>query len=751
MNTSAAYPDAPVKYDSLGFYRSSLVILMVITGLWYLQWRTNTLSSQHLFFSALLYGAEIYGFMSALLHLLSTWRLTIRESPPVLEGAMIDVFVPTYNEPVDIVRKTLLAARGMDYPHVTWLLDDGNRAEMKALAERLGVRYLARTENVNAKAGNLNNALKYARGEYVAVFDCDHAPQKNFLVRVLGYFRDPLVACVQTQQDYFNLDSYQHRWRGSKKKVWTEQALFFKVLLRGKDYWNAAFFCGSCAVLRRSALDKIGGFATETVTEDLHTTIRLHKAGYRTIYHNETLAYGIAPASVAPFLRQRVRWGQGAMQVLKKENILFSTQLTLVQKLNYLASMLTYFDGWQKGIFYLSPVIVLLTGIVPIQANGVSFLFHFLPYYILSFICFEETARGYGGSIYIEQYNFARFAAFAWATLALFFGKLRFDVTKKTRTSGHESTIMFLPQILVLLLNVVVIPFGIVTTLLTHSMTNDALAFNIFWALFNCVVAFTAIRFMLKTQTFVRDEYRFPVPLPVTIDHGDERIYGIIDNICTNGCRIYARLPDDARKGATIAGTMQLPSGPLPFVAEVASEIMGKAGDEEFIKAIGCRFLWDEEHDAEQRDKLELFLYGTDMQWKLLNIVEHQATPLQWVKQRLSGQRALQVQDGEFWATCRFIGDRPGYGLLLLPSDGSAPRQLISFLPLPAEHELEAWVFTRTSQVIAKMRPDHGEIVQNSAAPIYLYTLAECASISALPEAITDENETCEPSSLQPV
>ena len=564
-------------------------------------------------FSAIIYGAEIYGFLTALLHLMMTWRLTIRESPPCPQGMSVDVFIPTYNEPVDLVRKTLLAAKHMDYPHETWLLDDGNRQEMKALADRLGVRYLARTNNVHAKAGNLNNAMTHSKGDFIAIFDADHAPQKHFLTKTLGYFEDEAVAFVQTPQEFFNLDSYQHRWQKEKKVIWTEQSLFFKVIQRGKDYWNAAFFCGSCAVVRRYALDIVDGFATETVTEDLHTSIKLHKSGFHSVYHAESLAFGIAPANVAPFLKQRIRWGQGAMQVLKIENLLFDSRLTIAQRLNYLASIMTYFDGWQKGIFYISPAIVLLAGIMPINAGSVDFLTHFLPYYILSFIVFEEVGRGYGGTLYIEQYNFARFAAFAWATLGLFFGKLRFDVTSKVREQPTNTDRMFLPQLAILLLNTGAVPFGLLMFMDSHYLPPEAVGFNIFWAALNCTLALMMLSFTRKTQVFLREEYRFPIPLPMVIREGNGQIHGTIDNISISGCCIYAPLPYSIRKSRLIRGEIYLPSGPLPFKARIMSEIKGHADNLEFVKAVGCSFIWD---IVEHRDALELFLYGTDLQWK---------------------------------------------------------------------------------------------------------------------------------------
>ena len=269
----------PVPYTPLEWPRRLLVVGFVVVSVWYLAWRVGTLNPQAPIFSALVYGAELFGFGTALLHIFMCWRLTERIAPPPPIGLSVDVFVPTYNESVELVRKTLLAARAMDYPHKTWLLDDGRRPEMEALARQLGCGYLARADNEHAKAGNLNHALAHSSGEFVVVFDADHAPRRDFLVKTLGYFDDEDVAFVQTPQDFYNLDSYQHRWRGKGRTVWTEQSLFFRVIQRGKDYWNAAFFCGSCAVVRRSALDEIGGFATGTVTEDLHTSLRLHARG----------------------------------------------------------------------------------------------------------------------------------------------------------------------------------------------------------------------------------------------------------------------------------------------------------------------------------------------------------------------------------------------------------------------------------------------------------------------------------------
>lgn len=714
-----------IPYETLKPQQKLVAAGFVVLGIWYLVWRAGTLNPEAPVFSGLLYAVEIYGFAAALMHVFMTWRLARREPPAPLSGVSVDVFVPTYNESVDLVRKTLLAARAMDLPHTTWLLDDGNRAEMRALAERLGVRYLARTDNTHAKAGNLNHALAHSNGEFIAIFDADHAPQRNFLVRTLGYFRDDKLAFVQTPQDFFNLDSYQHRYRAPRRELWTEQSLFFKVIQRGKDMWNAAFFCGSCALVRRSALESVGGFATETVTEDLHTSIRMHKAGWRSVYHAESLAYGIAPAQVAPFLKQRVRWGQGAMHVLKIENPLWTRGLTLPQRLNYFASILTYFDGWQKGVFYLAPAVVILGGIMPIQTGALEFLLHFIPYYLLSFVLFEELGRGHGGTFYIEQYNFARFAAFAWATLALFSSTLKFGVTEKTRQGKARVNRMFLPQMAVLALNAVAIPIGLAAAMgwSWAALPPDALAFNVVWATVNGVLGVMTLRFTRRTDAFLRDEYRFPVPLPLVLEHGSQRL-GTVDNVSSSGLRLYARL-DGAAVGDLVEGRLILPSGPLSVLIELVAAHATERDGETYIKAWGGRYVWT---DPAARDRLDLFLYGNDLQWKLLDIVEDTHTPLRWFARRWHAHPAPG-----HWAACRIeTGDgRLHFGLVGLGASGRIKR-LLSFDAVPTGRPVDVWVATRRGEARHNVRLAGTRDLPNAAGLVRVCDVTDTAPVDAM-------------------
>ncbi len=519
----------------IGKLRKGLVFLSVTVSLYYLWWRLGTFNESAMFFSVVLYGAELYGFITSLLFFYMVWDFSKRKNPPAPKNLKVDVFIPTLNESVDILRKTIQGALNLKYPAKIYVLDDGNRKEIRNLCEEMGVNYIARAESTHGKAGNLNHALERTEGDYIAVFDADHVPLPDFLDKTLGYFSDEKVAFVQTPQDFYNIDSYQHRV--IRNKLWHEQSLFFRVIMRGKDRKNTAFFCGSCAVVRRKALEEIGGFATGTVTEDLHTSIRLHARGWKSVYHPEVLAYGVAPSTFKPFKTQRERWGQGAMQVFLKDNPLFKRGLTLSQRINYFASMITYFDGFQKLIFYTAPLVVLLTGIFPIKTTLSEFLPVFIPHIVLSLWAFEEMSRGYGRYFLLEQYNIARFFSFMKSVLGfLKIRRPRFKVTEK-ENSGYAKWGEAMPQLAVLLGSAVGIGYAFAVF---NEITNRGLyAANMFWAGFNLSVALLCLMWTLRRK-ILRKDFRFPANFPAVVEEGENVISVSVEDIHDKGCAILS-------------------------------------------------------------------------------------------------------------------------------------------------------------------------------------------------------------------
>lgn len=647
------------EYQSLHRARQIIILLFLAVGIWYLNWRLGSFNAEYPIFSWTLYAAEIFGYFTAILNVFMTWRLSVRTATPPISGLKVDVFIPTYNEDVEMVRRTALAARAMEYPHETWILDDGNREAMREMASLLGVRYLARENNEHAKAGNLNHALPYSTADLIATFDADHAPRQDFLMKTLGYFSEPKVAFVQTPQDFYNLDSFQNRTNVASRVAWSEQSLFFRVIQRGKDYWNAAFYCGSCAVIRRQHLDVIGGFATGTVTEDIHTSLMLHKKGFHSVYHDESLAYGVAPANIEPFLKQRVRWGVGAMNVWRKEGILFTRGLTFPQRINYLATVLAYFDGWQKAFFYFVPVFVLMAGAMPIAMNGWVFMLHFLPYYLLNFLAFEEISRGYGRSMLIEQYNMARFATFAWSTLGVFKLRKKFGVTAKKQVERPHTLSFLVPQLAVLSLNALAIPVGIVLFYYTGHLPEEGLWANVVWALVNTWLAVLVVRFTIKRGVNRRNEYRFSMPLAAKLNG----LMGTVDDLSPSGLSFYGKL-GSASVGDKCPVNLYMPDGNFEAQIEIRTVSHAKESGNDYIRSIGGVFIALPQPDVQ---RIEQFLYGSNAQWRVNQLHEENNTPMQ--RFGVVDKKNTAIGRVNFWSSCEIslngIGDtHPIVGLV---------------------------------------------------------------------------------------
>jgi PilZ domain len=419
-------------------------------------------------------------------------------------------------------------------------------------------------------------------------------------------------------------------------------------------------------------------------------------------------------------LRQRTRWGHGAMQVLRKEHLFTTRGLTLPQRLCYLATVLTYFDGWQKAVFYLSPVVVLSTGVMPVSALGLDFFLHFIPFYFLTFLVFEEVARGYVRTMLLAQYNMARFATFAWSTLALFRRKLKFQVTQKA-LRGQRFKFYTLPQYLVLLLNGIAIPLGIILYGLNGKLPEEGLIANIVWAAINTLLALALLSFSLRRSANRRAEYRFPVPLPAKIKASRQHaIYGTVDDISPSGVRIHARIPGSVETGTPVNGEIYLPHRVLPFSATVCSLVPSPRSAERYVKAVGCRF---DERDGKWRAEIEHFLYGSDLQWRIQHLEERATT----LMDRLTLTTGTNERRVARWAPVIFEspqGDSASrIGLVSSLESGQAPRILLTFTPLALTSRIIAFAFSRAGQSLLQGEIISEERLESPVAPIFLYHL----------------------------
>ncbi|CAA7621919.1 glycosyltransferase [Magnetospirillum sp. SS-4] len=297
----------------------------------------------------------------------------------------VDVFIPTYNEGPEVVERSILGALSMDYPKLTvWVLDDGGRDWLREFCDRHGARYLRRTERNHAKAGNMNHALGHATGDLVAIFDADFVPRRNFLWRTVGFFDDPTIGIVQTPQHFFNRDPVQNNL--SLQRCWPdEQRLFFDVMAAGRDAWNAAFCCGAGSVVRREALDAIGGFPTASITEDLLTTLAMLRKGWITRYLNERLAQGLAAETLEAFFVQRQRWCRGALQAIYLPEGPLGRGLSWFQRIMFFP--FSWIIQYPVRILFLAvPAVYLWTGVTPLvpERAGETAAF-LLPAMIMAF------------------------------------------------------------------------------------------------------------------------------------------------------------------------------------------------------------------------------------------------------------------------------------------------------------------------------------------------------------------------------
>src|SRR5687768_9079936 len=284
----------------------AVAVIAVLYGAYWILWRwTNTMNTapNAIVPSLVLLLAETWAYIGLCFFVLLTWRLTNREPGPAPTGKTLDVFITCYNEPLEVLRRTAIGARAIRYPHRTYMLDDGKRDEVRGMCQELGIGYIRRVGNANAKAGNLNFAISVTRGEFILQLDADHVPLPHIADRLLGYFADPQLALVQAPQDFYNVDSFTHVVNDEGRRLWEENRIFFSLIQPGRDSLNASFFCGSCGIIRRSALEQIGGFQSQTIIEDMETTIRLQQRGWKTAYHRETLAYRVVRRLPAALLQ----------------------------------------------------------------------------------------------------------------------------------------------------------------------------------------------------------------------------------------------------------------------------------------------------------------------------------------------------------------------------------------------------------------------------------------------------------------
>ena len=547
-----------------------LVMISAIATARYIYWRFSSslgwfdpnleLSVLDYIFSFCLLAAEVYAWITLFLGYFQTlWPLD-RKVVPLPEDRSqwptVDVFIPTYNEPLSIVSSTVLAATDLDYPADklnVYLLDDGHRPEFAEFAKQANVHYLSRPDNTGAKAGNINYALAHSDGDLVAVFDSDHIPVHSFLTETVGQFaEDSKLGMLQTPHLFYTPDPIE-RNLNIFRKVPNENYLFYGLIQPGNDTWNASFFCGSCAILRREALEEVGGMSTASVTEDAYTSLQIHKKGWNSAYLRRPLAAGMATERLADHMGQRTRWAQGMVQMLRIDNPLFARGLSWGQRLVYLNSSLHFLFSSSRIVFLTAPLAFLFFNGYVLQASAAMIAVYAFQHIFQAHIASFAMQSSCRHSFWAEVYETLLAGRIFFPALKAFFfpRKPQFNVTRKggkldrTRFDWHSSRFV----VFLLLINLAGIGVGIWRLATLDPNASGAagdmgtLIITMLWTLYNSIILGAAAAVALE-QVQRRQMPRLP------------RRYEVVLNT-VDGRSIHTTTSDISLQGMGV----QLPSG----------------------------------------------------------------------------------------------------------------------------------------------------------------------------------------------
>ncbi len=457
-------------------------------------------------FVPVMFFAEIYRIFFFSISLYCGRSLQYAHFRPQVKTATVDVLIPTLNESRAIVEATTRGALHIRGVNKVFVLDDGNRPEIRQMAEYLGAEYGTRRSSLHAKAGNMNFGLSMSTSEFFISLDADHIPNPEFIERTVGYFDDQELAFIQTPQSFYNTNSIQHRYV-KEYPLWNEQTMFYESIQPAKNAFNAAFFCGSSAILRRKAIDSVGGFATGTATEDIHTSIRIHSKGWKSLFVNERLAFGLAAEDLKEYHKQRVRWGAGSLGLLfrSKDSPFIIKNLSFMQRLGYINSTLAYIQGQFKLFYYLLPILIIFSPIKQISIAFIPYLLLYIPYLVASFWITKVYSRNTYQPVFTEQYNIANIFANIQAMKGIWKVQKKFPVAIKIKHAKENSPVFYTLVGIGAFMVIAELQGISIFLIRMHANVNEllqsSLAIGLFWNAFNIAI-FAAFLLFLYEYNF---------------------------------------------------------------------------------------------------------------------------------------------------------------------------------------------------------------------------------------------------------
>ena len=528
--------------------RQIILFLTLFLYVRYLAWRgfytLNTGDWTSAFVSWTVFTAEIYAFIQVVMFAYHAWSPLERQPIPLQNHPTVDIFVTVVHEPIWILHRTLIGCVNQKYPkdrYRVYVLDDGQREEVKRLAASLNCGYITREDRQHAKAGNLNHALEETAGDIVAIFDVDHVPTADFLHDTVGFFQDEQVAFVQTPHHFYNLDIFQKNLQ-VEDDLRNEQAFFYRVLQSGRDRHNSAFFAGSCGLFRRRVLEEIGGFRTETVTEDIHTSMMIHAKGYRSCYLNKILAAGLMPETFESSMKQRVRWATGHMQILFRANPFTMRGLSLPQRIGYFASIFYFCHGIPRVICLIAPLFALLLKIIPVTADVPSIVNYFGSYYVATLVMLNTVSRGTRNAFWSDIYETADCIALSWVTLKTAWSPRKrrpFVITPKgigQEKRGFSRFSYSVPHLVIMGFLIAGLVTGI--RLWMEQVPVPGLGVSLFWGGVNLILLGVAILAAAELPDW-RNLFRIKRRLPCELMMRDNCLNGIVEDMNETGALIH--------------------------------------------------------------------------------------------------------------------------------------------------------------------------------------------------------------------
>lgn len=541
-----------------------LYFVAFVTTAFYLTWRLVATIPWHdswfaLIFGILLWGSEVVSAITGYILIWNKQKDFELEKPEIAKERYpdVDVLIATHNEDPELLYKTINACTFMEYPdkskvHI-YVCDDTNRLEVAKLADELGVGYFGLADNKDAKSGNYNNALRQTSSPLVATFDADMIPYREFLLETVPYFVEQVeayengddydkskVGLIQTPQSFYNADIFQFNLF-SESTLPNEQDFFSKEINVCNNSHGAAVYTGSNTVIFRKAIEDVGGFPTDTITEDFELGVRMNAAGYVNYSTKSPMASGLTPTDLKSVIKQRARWGRGVIRSSYNMNIFFNPKLTKGQRIVYINGYLYWWSFFRRLLYILAPILYTVFHVRVVVSNIWLLFLFWLPSYALTHLSMREVSKQYRTQVWgeIVETIFAPYLFIPMMLESFGISDKKFKVTRKGNDTSWTLYLYALPYLVLWGLAV----YGLVT--FNYGRFGSELFYGSiisFWLIYH-IINLTFAIFCALGRPIYRSSERFTVDEAMVIEVDDDSYQVRVCDISETGISFYTDLP----------------------------------------------------------------------------------------------------------------------------------------------------------------------------------------------------------------